>query len=141
MRTKPAAVPAVAIMCMALLNACATAGSMTAGNLTNVELSGENFQVVATDVGGVASAGYLIGVTAPFGARMQTVAIARVDGSGQLYREALENLWANFAAEHGSIEGRSLALANVRFDADALNLFVYTKSTVSVRADVIEFVP
>jgi len=114
---------------------------MTAGNLTNVELSGENFQLVATDVGGVASAGYLIGITAPFGATMHTVAVARVDGSGHLYREALENLWANFAAEHGSTEGRSLALANVRFDADALNLFVYTKSTVSVRADVIEFVP
>jgi hypothetical protein len=124
-----------------VLSACASSGSLTAGNLTNVELSGANFRVVATDVGGQASAGYIIGITAPQGSRMQTVAVARVEGTGQLYREALEDLWANFRAEHGATEGRSLALANVRFDSDALNLFVYTASRVSVRADVIEFVP
>lgn len=141
MRMRSPARSVVAVLCVVVLSACASSGSLTAGNLTNVELSGANFRVVATDVGGQASAGYIIGITAPLGSRMQTVAVARVEGTGQLYREALEDLWANFRAEHGATEGRSLALANVRFDSDALNLFVYTASRVSVRADVIEFVP
>jgi hypothetical protein len=30
-------------------------------------------------------------------------------------------------------------LANVRYDTDILNLFIYTKVMVNVRADVVEF--
>jgi hypothetical protein len=70
---------------------------------------------------------------------MGTLALARVQGEGALYRQALQNLWANFRAEHGDVEGRDLALVNVRFDGDALNLILYTRPTVSVRADVVEF--
>jgi hypothetical protein len=62
-----------------------------------------------------------------------------VSGSGQLYGAALEDLWSSFAAEHGSAEGRTLALTNVRSDTDALNLLLYTSSTVTIRADVVEF--
>jgi hypothetical protein len=62
-----------------------------------------------------------------------------VSGSGQLYGAALEDLWSSFAAEHGSPEGRKLALTNVRSDTDALNLLLYTSSTVTIRADVVEF--
>jgi hypothetical protein len=63
-----------------------------------------------------------------------------VDGTGLLYKEAVENLWANFADEHGSPEGRRLALVNVRYDTDNLNLLVYTKPKVSIRADIVEFI-
>ena len=64
----------------------------------------------------------------------------RVEGDGLLYKEAVENLWAQFVAEHGAVENRRLALVNVQFDADASNyLGLYSKSIVSVRADVVEF--
>jgi hypothetical protein len=56
-----------------------------------------------------------------------------------LYKEALENLWKNFETTNGSVEGRRLALVNVRYDADALNLFVYTQPKIVIRADVVEF--
>jgi hypothetical protein len=118
---------------------CVTTGSFPAANVTNVELSESNYEIVATDVAGEASAGYLLGVSAGAGFQMGTLALARVQGEGALYRQALQNLWANFRAEHGDVEGRDLALVNVRFDGDALNLILYTRPTVSVRADVVEF--
>ena len=56
-------------------------------------------------------------------------------------KQALENLWTNFEAEHGPVVGRNLALVNVRYDSDAANyLLLYSKLWVSVRADVIEFI-
>lgn len=120
---------------------CATTGSFPSANLTTVELSEANFEVVATDVSGEASAGYLLGISGSFGLSSQTntLALARVEGDGALYRAALQDLWATFRAEHGEVEGRDLALVNVRFDSDALNLLLYTRPTVSIRADVVEF--
>lgn len=121
---------------------CVTTGSFPSANVTNVELSESNFEVVATDVAGEASAGYILGFSAGFGvgSQMSTLALARVEGEGTLYRQAIENLWNNFRAEYGDVEGRNLALVNVRFDGDALNLFLlYTRPTISIRADVVEF--
>ena len=72
---------------------------------------------------------------------MQTIALIPLGGDRLRYKVALENLWRNFEQTHGSTKGRSLALVNVRFDADALNVLVfYTRPKISVRADVIEFV-
>ena len=71
--------------------------------------------------------------------QMQTVALAHISGSGMLYQEAIADLWDNFREEYGEVEGRDLALVNVRYDTEALNMFVYTRPTVSVRADVVEF--
>ena len=68
-----------------------------------------------------------------------TLALVRVSGTGMIYKEALENLWKNFEATNGAIEGRRLALVNVRYDSDALNLFVYTRPKIMIRADVVEF--
>lgn len=51
----------------------------------------------------------------------------------------LENLWSNYEAANGTVRSQKLALANLRYDADILNLFVYTKVKVTVRADIIEF--
>jgi hypothetical protein len=120
---------------------CVTTGSFPSANVTNVELSEGNYEIVATDVAGEASAGYILGFSAGFGvgSQMSTLAVARVQGEGTLYREAIQNLWANFRAEYGEVEGRDLALVNVRFDGDALNLILYTRPIVSIRADVVEF--
>jgi hypothetical protein len=56
-----------------------------------------------------------------------------------LYAEALENLWANFEMTGEEIEGQKLALTNVRYDSDILNLVIYTKVKVTVRADIVRF--
>lgn len=52
----------------------------------------------------------------------------------------MNDLWRSFRDEHAEAGGRALALANVNFDADALNLLLVTRQTVTVRADVVEFV-
>jgi hypothetical protein len=67
------------------------------------------------------------------------VALFRIEGQPLLDQQAVQNLWRNFEANHGAAAGRSLALVNVRFDADATNVLVYTRPRISVRADVIEF--
>jgi len=71
--------------------------------------------------------------------RNRTIDVVR-EGDGMLYKEALEKFWKNFEEKFGSIEGRDLALVNVRYDADAMNFFgLYTRPKVSIRADVIEY--
>ena len=121
------------------VSGCATAGAFNTGHLTDVQLAEPNFEVVATDVQGEASAGYIFGASGTFYRQMQTVALARISGSGMLYQEAIADLWDSFRADYGEVEGRDLALVNVRYDTEALNVLVYTKPTVSVRADVVEF--
>lgn len=126
----------------ALLSGCATSGLFETVHLTNVQLSNGNFRVVARNVSGEASASYLVGFSGSVGAQTSTFALVRVAGEGLLYKAALEDLWRNFELKHGAVEGRRLALVNVRQDADALNvLFLYTRPKVSIRADVVEFVP
>jgi hypothetical protein len=56
-----------------------------------------------------------------------------------LYAEALQNLWNNYEANHGAMGDKKLALTNVRYDTDMLNLILYTKVKVIVRADIVEF--
>ena len=120
---------------------CASTGRFSSTNLTNVELSKSNFRVIATSVYGEASADYLLGFSFAQGGETQTIALIPLGGDRMLYKVALENLWRNFEQTHGNIKGRSLALVNVRFDSDALNVLVfYTRPKISVRADVIEFV-
>jgi hypothetical protein len=131
---------AAAVVLGLALGGCVSGGAFPAASLTSVELTEANYTVIATDVTGSASAGYLLGLSG-LGAGVSTVAVARVSGEGQLYGEALRDLWERFAAEHGAVTGRSLGLVNVRFDTDALNLFLYSSVTVWVRADVVEFAP
>ncbi len=138
---KPRILYVLLVLGIWLLPGCANSGLFLAANVTSVELSNPNYRVVATNVAGEATAGYLLGVSAAMGLEMRTIALARVQGTGQLYREALEDLWRNFERQHGSPANRRLALANVRYDFEALNLLIYTRPTVSVRADVVEFGP
>ncbi len=123
------------------LAGCASTGRFSSTNVTNVELSESNFRVIATNVYGEASAEYLLGLSFAQGGEMQTIALIPLGGDRLLYKVALENLWRNFEQTHGNVEGRSLALVNVRFDSEALNVLIfYTRPKISVRADVIEFV-
>jgi len=110
-----------------------------AGNLTDVQLQKNNFKIVARGVSGKASAGYLFGVSWSVGMAANTFALIRVKGTGMLYKEALDNLWMDYQAAHGTAEGKRLALVNIHYDSDALNLFIYTSLKVMVRADVVEF--
>ena len=118
---------------------CAQTGVFASANLTEVQLNRGNYRMVATSVSGTATAGYVLGITVPMGMATQTLAVARVQGTGLLYQEALAALWANFESQHGPVGQRRLALVNVRFDSDNTNLLIYAKPRLSVRADVVEF--
>lgn len=131
----------ILVITFIITSSCGSTGAFNTATLTEVQLSDNNYKIVATNVQGEASAGYILGLSTAVNSRqMQTFAIARVAGSGMIYGEALKNLWNNFREQYGKIEGRKLALINVRYDTEALNLLLYTKPTVSVRADVVEFV-
>jgi hypothetical protein len=108
-------------------------------NVTNVRLSEDNFDIVATNITGSSKAGYILGVSYGPGAQVSTSAIARVSGTGMLYQEALEDLWENYERDHGSREGKRVALVNVHYDTDILNLIFYTEVKLFIRADVVEF--
>ncbi len=122
-----------------ILSGCVTTGAFIAANVTGVELAEPNFKVVATSVSGESEANYLLGVSFSAGTITNTMALVRVGGTGQLYKEALEQLWQNYEKDHGSALGKKLALVNVRYDADILNLIVYTQVRYFIRADVVEF--
>jgi hypothetical protein len=139
MKTRTFLFTVLAISLVLAFTGCSTGGMFTAGNVTDVQLQKNNFKIVAQGVTGEATAGYVFGGSFTMGMATNTVALLRVSGSGMLYKEALENLWKNFEATHGSIEGKHVALANVRYDAEALNLFVYTQPKITIRADVVEF--
>jgi hypothetical protein len=62
-----------------------------------------------------------------------------VVGTGMLYQEALSDLWKNVEEKYGDVEGKSLALINIRYDSDCLNLILFTQAKVIVRADIVQF--
>ena len=129
----------IGIVIILTLSGCASSGMFTAGNMTEVQLQRNNFKIVALGVTGEAEAEYLFGTSMSIGMVTNTFSLIRIGGTGMLYKEALDNLWKNYEAAHGPVEGKKLALINVRYDSDVLNLFVYTKPKVMIRADVIEF--
>jgi hypothetical protein len=118
---------------------CTNTGAFLAGNQTIVNLNEGNYSVSATNITGESEAAYIFGLSYSSGYMASTIAIARVEGTGMLYAEALENLWENYESAHGSASNKKVALANVRYDSDILNLFFYTKVVVTVRADIVEF--
>jgi len=122
-----------------LLAGCANNGMLVGIHTTSVELSDANFEIVAPNLIGQSVAAYVLGFSMSLGSSTQTMALARVKGTGMLYKEALEDLWKRFEAQYGKIEGRKLALTNLRYDSESLNLGVYTAVKVFIRADVIEF--
>jgi len=129
----------VLLICALSLAGCTTGGAFLAQNQTNIELSEDNFDIIATDVVGSAYADYLLGFSSSTGAVSNTFALVRVGGTATLYNDAVKSLWRNFEENYGSAEGRNLVLANVRYDSDILNLIVFTKTTLYIHADVVEF--
>lgn len=128
------------VMAGLITTGCTSSGMFISAHTTSVELRGPNYQIVATDITGSAEAEYILGFSYSAGIGSQTIALARVNGTGNLYQEALANLWNNYEQQHGSVTGKKLALVNVRYDGEALNLLLYTRPKVMVRADVVEFV-
>jgi hypothetical protein len=122
-----------------ILAGCTSSGAFLSANQTIVNLNEGNYTIAVTNVTGESESAYVFGLSYSTGLAASTFAIARVEGTGMLYSEALENLWANFETTNGTVRDQKLALVNVRYDTDILNLFVYTKVRVTVRADVIEF--
>lgn len=129
----------IVVVMTLLLSGCASSGMHMSSSLTNVQLSEANYQIVARSVSGEATAGYILGASFGVGMYSQVIGVARVSGDKSLYITAMDNLWNNFEAKHGSVEGRNLALVNVRYDVDALNLIVYTQPLLTIQADIIEF--
>ena len=125
---------------LAFLFGCTTGGSFISQNVTSVELSEPNFNVVANNVQGTSKASYIIGVTYSAGSIANTLALVRVGGSSKLYDDAVQDLWKNFEKEYGEKEGKNLVLANIRIDNDMLNFILYTQTELFITADVVEFI-
>jgi len=121
------------------LSGCFTGGSFLAQNVTNIELSRTNFDIIAKNLEGFSYVDYLIGLGIFIGAVSNTFAFVRVGGTATLYDDAIKSLWKNYEKNYGSTEGKNLVLANVRYDTDILNLLLFTKTTLYIYADVIEF--
>jgi hypothetical protein len=137
MRKSLALVSLFILILMAL--SCTSSGLFLATNQTNVKLAEPNYTIIAKNIVGESTAAYVFGLSFSNAAITQTLAIARISGTGMLYAEAVKSLWSNFESKHGAIEGKKLALVNIRYDADMINLFVYTKVKLYIRADIVEF--
>jgi len=108
-------------------------------NVTSVEMSEPNYKILATNISGESSVSYLLGASYSLGSVTESVGIIKVKGSGQLYTEAMNNLWNNVTQKFPDIKDRKIAFINVRYDSNFLNFLVYTQAKVYIRADVIEF--
>jgi hypothetical protein len=117
----------VLILLIVSFTGCSNAGMFSSVNVTDVRLSEDNYDIVATNITGSSRAGYILGFSYGPGALVSTAAIARVSGTGMLYKEALENLWENYEIDHGPREDKRVALVNVHYDTDILNLLLYTE--------------
>jgi hypothetical protein len=122
-----------------LLNGCASTGLTASSHVTNVQLTNPNFRVVATNVSGEATTKAVLGVSYGLGMATTQVALIPLGNDRMLYKTAMKNLWEKFESTNGKVSNRRLALVNVRYDSDALNLFFYTSVTTAIVADVVEF--
>jgi hypothetical protein len=123
-----------------ITSSCTTGGSFLAQNVTNVELSDPSFKFAARNLEGYSKANYLFGVSYSMGQMANTLALIRLGGSVKLYDDAVQDLWKKYKDKHGEIEGKKLALVNIRYDTDILNLVVYTQTELYITADIVEFV-
>lgn len=122
-----------------LLTGCGNAGMFVASNSTEVQLKEGNYTILAKNVTGTSETSYLFGASYSWGVATNSVGIIPLDGNKMLYKEARESLWDNFEKQGESIEGRTLALINIQYDSNTSNFVVFTKASVSITADIIEF--
>ena len=125
---------------LVLLSGCGTGGTFQSSYVTSVELSQPNFNIVAKDLNGTAMQGYLIGVSIAQGSDIGTFGLVKVAGVEKLYDTAIKDLWSNYQEKYGEIEGKKLALVNIRQDSEVLNTLVYTQVKYFISADVVEFI-
>jgi hypothetical protein len=118
---------------------CASSGLTASSHVTNVQLNTTNFRVVATNVVGQSSASAVLGVSFGVGIGTAQLALIPITEDRMLYKQSISDLWANFEKTNGPVVGRRLALVNVRYDSESLNLILYTKITSVIVADVVEF--
>lgn len=119
--------------------ACGNSGLFIAGHSTEVQLSEPNYSIVATNVSGEASSEYILGASVSVGMTTNSFGLVSIGDTETLYKTAREELWNQFEAEHGEVEGRKLALVNIQYDANTVNFLLYTKALVTITADVVEF--
>jgi hypothetical protein len=129
----------VCLSAIAFLSGCASTGLTASSHLTNVQLTNPNFRLVATNISGEATSKGVLGVSYGVGMATTQLALIPLQDDRMLYKTAMKNLWSNFEATNGPVANRRLALVNVRYDSDALNLFFYTSVTTGIVADVVEF--
>lgn len=122
-----------------LFTGCGNTGMFVASNSTEVQLKEGNYTIVAKNVTGTSQISYLIGASYSWGIATNSVGIIPLGGNKMLYKEARESLWDNFEKQGESVEGRTLALINIQYDSNTSNFMVYTKASVSITADIIEF--
>jgi hypothetical protein len=118
---------------------CASSGLTASSHITNVQLTNPNFRIVGTNISGQATSKGVLGVSFGFGLAGSQMSIIPLTEDRMLYRTAMKDLWANFEKSHGAVGNRRLALVNLRYDSEALNLFFFTRLTSTVVADVVEF--
>ena len=105
-----------------------------------MELSEANFKIIARDIQGSAMQGYLLGFSVPQGPDINTFALVKINGVDKPFASAVTDLWNNFQEKYGLIEGKNLALVNIRQDTETLNTIVYTEAHYFITADVVEFI-
>ena len=125
---------------MISLFGCGTMGTFRGNNITNVELSQPNFNIVGRDLEGSSEQGYLFGLSAPQGSDVGIIGLIKVSGEDKMFDAAVKELWSDFRNKVGDPKGRKLALINIRQDVKVLNTFVYTQAKIFITADVVEFV-
>lgn len=118
---------------------CSSTGLSVSSHHTNVELSSNNYHIVATNVSGESISKGVLGMSYGVGLGANQLAIVPLTNDRALYRKAIQMLWSNFETKYGKVDNRALALVNVRYDSETLNTFIYTKIKVVVVADVVEF--
>jgi len=137
---KKITVLAISITFITLLSSCGTGGSLQSHHTTNVELSKPNYNIVARNVSGASMQGYILGLSISQGSDVGSFGIAKVSGVEKPFDSALRDLWNNYEEKHGEIEGKKLALINIRHDNEVLNTIIYTQAKYFITADVIEFI-
>src|SRR6056297_1683673 len=109
-----------------VLTGCSNSGAFLAVNQTVVNLEEGNYVIQATNLSGESSAGYILGLSYSSGPVANSLAIARVSGSGMLYAEAIDDLWTSYEEEYGTVQGEKVALTNVRFGRYPESRTIYT---------------
>lgn len=130
----------IATFFFVILSGCGTGGAFLTNHVTSVELSEPNFNIVARDMSGTSMQGYLLGISISQGSDVGMFGLVKIAGVEKLYDSAIKNLWNNFKEKHGDIEGKKLALVNIRQDTEILNTFIYTQAKYFITADIVEFV-